>query len=97
MWYLYSYGLNELAIYTSGVSYVPYAYGTIIRTIRVWLYHMRIRVWYVPYAYGTEHTYVYVSSLAILQLSQLKPLFFILVVLTPFPLLQISYIAWVKL
>ena len=36
----------ELTIYTSGVSYAPYAYGTIIRTIRVWLYHMRIRVWY---------------------------------------------------
>ena len=34
---------------------LPYAYGTIIHTIRVWLYHMRIRVWYVPYAYGIEH------------------------------------------
>ena len=32
----------------------PYAYGTIIHTIRVWLYHTRIRVWYVPYAYGTN-------------------------------------------
>ena len=32
--------------------HAPYAYGTIMRTIRVWLYHMRIRVWYVPYAYG---------------------------------------------
>ena len=40
------------------VSYAPYAYGTIIRTIRVWLYHMCIRLWYVPYAYGTyECTY----------------------------------------
>ena len=41
----------------------PYAYGTIIRTIRVWLYHMRIRVWYVPYAYGintrmVQNTYI---------------------------------------
>ena len=51
---IYSYGLNELTIYTSGVSYAPYVYGTIIRTIRVciWLYHMRIHVWYVPYVYG---------------------------------------------
>ena len=52
MLYLYSYGLNKLTIYTNGVLYAPYAYDTIIRTIRVWLYHMRIRVWYVPYAYG---------------------------------------------
>ena len=52
MLYLYSYGFNKLTIYTSGVLYASYAYGTIIRTIRVWLYHMRIRVWYVPYAYG---------------------------------------------
>ena len=52
--YIAMHGLNELTIYTSGVSYAPYAYGTIIRTIRVWLYHniMRIRIWYVPYAYG---------------------------------------------
>ena len=49
---LYSYGLNKPTTYTSGVLYAPYAYGAIIRTIRVWLYHMRIRVWYVPYAYG---------------------------------------------
>ena len=27
---------------------LPYAYGTIIHTIRVWLYHMRMAV---PYAY----------------------------------------------
>ena len=36
---------------------LPYAYGTIIHTIRVWLYHMRIRVWYVPYAYGIKYAY----------------------------------------
>ena len=38
------------------VSYAPYEYGTIIRTINVWLaiYHMCICVWY-KYAYGTEH------------------------------------------
>ena len=57
-----------MQLYTSGVSYAPYMYGTIICTIRVWLYHMRmvqytirdilvrIRVWYVPYAYGMYHT-----------------------------------------
>ena len=33
---------------------VPYAYTRMVRTIRVWLYHMHIRVWYVPYAYGIE-------------------------------------------
>ena len=40
--------MNKLYTPCSGVSYAPYAYGTIIRTIRVWLYHMRIRirVWY---------------------------------------------------
>ena len=27
-----------------------------IATIRVWLYHMGIRVRYVPYAYGIEYT-----------------------------------------
>ena len=47
--------------WTSGVSYAPYAYGTIIRTIRD---HMRIRVWYVPYAYGintrmVQNIYIY--------------------------------------
>ena len=38
---------------------VPYAYGTIICIIRVWLYCMHIRVWYihVPYAYGTIYAY----------------------------------------
>ena len=33
-----------------------YSYGIIINTIRVWLYHVHIRVWYRPYAYGIEHT-----------------------------------------
>ena len=46
--YIASYGLNELTIYTSGLICT----STVIRTIRVWLYHMRIHVWYVPYAYG---------------------------------------------
>ena len=36
----------------SKITRLQIANGTIIRTIRVWLYHMRIRVWYVPYAYG---------------------------------------------
>ena len=49
---VYSYGLNELTTPCSVVSYAPYANGTIIRTIRVWLHHMRIRIWYVPYAYS---------------------------------------------
>ena len=35
--------------HTRMVQYIPYAYGTIIHTIRVWLSHMQIRVWYVPY------------------------------------------------
>ena len=42
--------------------YEPYAYGTIICTIRVWLrysYHMLIRVWY-KYAYDTEQLH-YIS------------------------------------
>ena len=34
-----------------------YAYGTNSHTIRVRLYHMRIRVRYVPYAYGMEYAY----------------------------------------
>ena len=34
-----------------------YAYGTNSHTIRVWLYHMRIRVRYVPYAYGMKYAY----------------------------------------
>ena len=29
----------------------------IFRTIRVWLYRTRIRIWYVPYAYGTKYAY----------------------------------------
>ena len=50
---------------------LPYAYGTIIHTIRVWLYHMRIRVWYIPYAYGTKYAYgieqKYLNSKSILS------------------------------
>ena len=34
-----------------------YAYGTNSHTIRVRLYHMRIRVRYVPYAYGMKYAY----------------------------------------
>ena len=34
-----------------------YAYGTNNHTIRVRLYHMRIRVRYVPYAYGMKYAY----------------------------------------
>ena len=50
---------SRLAIaYTQMVRFsVPYAYGTIFRTISVWLYRTRIRMWYVPYAYGTKYAY----------------------------------------
>ena len=34
-----------------------YPYGTNSHTIRVRLYHMRIRVRYVPYAYGMKYAY----------------------------------------
>ena len=61
---VYSYGLNELTTPCSVVSYAPYANGTIIRTIRVWLHHMRIRIWYVPYAYSINTRMVQNSYIA---------------------------------
>ena len=36
--------------------YIPYAYGTILYTIRVWynfIYHTCMVQFYIPYAYGT--------------------------------------------
>ena len=52
------------------VSYAPYTYGTIIRTIRVWLYHMSIRIWYVPYAYGINTHMVQNISMTLFQILQ---------------------------
>ena len=52
IWPEYSYGLNEPTIYTSVISCVQYVDGTIIRTIRVWLHYMHIRIWCVPYVYS---------------------------------------------
>ena len=43
-------------VFTIRVWYIPYAYGTIFRTIRVRYRHTRI--WYVPYAYYAFSQYL---------------------------------------
>ena len=63
---------------------IPYAYGTIIRTIyaygcTIWAHMLRILAWYVPYAYGikyaygTEHNYLrrFICKIACQLTSQL--------------------------
>jgi len=44
---------------------VPYAYGTNNCTIRVWLYHMRIRVWYDIRIWYRTATLIWVFAIII--------------------------------